>query len=63
VLDGVPVNQIQAVTDDIRAAVRRELPDICNKIEAAKRLSQDDRNELLRVSSEIVANRIGEDER
>ena len=54
-LDKVPVNQIQPVTDEVRAAVRRELGDICDKIESGEKLSEDDLNALLKVATETVA--------
>jgi F-type H+-transporting ATPase subunit alpha len=54
-LDKVPVDQIQPVTDEVRAAVRRELGDICDKIESGEKLSEDDRNALLKVAAETVA--------
>jgi F-type H+-transporting ATPase subunit alpha len=54
VLDRVPVDQIQPVTDKIRAAVCHQLSDICDRIEAAEKLSEGDRNVLLKVASETV---------
>lgn len=54
-LDPVPVGDIQRVTDEIRQAVREKLGDICNKIEDGEKLSESDRNTLLQVASETIA--------
>lgn len=53
-LDEVPVDHIQRVTDAIRGAVRKHLNEIGHKIESGEKLSADDRNELIRVSAETV---------
>jgi F-type H+-transporting ATPase subunit alpha len=62
-LDEVPVDQIQQVTDQVRRAVRQELAEICDKIESGEKLSENDRNELLRVASHTVADSTEEVER
>ena len=54
-LDDVPLDQVQAVTDAIRAAVRQNLRAICDRIESGAKLSDDDRNALRKVASEIVS--------
>ena len=54
-LDKVPVDQIQAVTYQLRSAVRRQAAQICDHITAGQSLSDDDRNALLRVASDAVA--------
>jgi F-type H+-transporting ATPase subunit alpha len=54
VLDEVPVDQIQPVTDAIRAAVREQLGEICDQIEAAQKLSDSDRQDLLQVATQTV---------
>jgi F-type H+-transporting ATPase subunit alpha len=56
-LDEVPVERIQAVTDEIRQAVRQQLDDVCDRIEAAETLSEDDRNSLLKVATQTVSRR------
>ncbi len=53
-LDEVPVNEIQPVTDHIRRQVRQELGDICDKIEAGEKLSDSDRTHLVEVASQCV---------
>jgi F-type H+-transporting ATPase subunit alpha len=55
VLDEVPVDDIQRVTDEIRAAVREGLEDVCERIEAGEKLSDDDRNQILKVAYRTVA--------
>jgi F-type H+-transporting ATPase subunit alpha len=54
-LDNVPVEQIQEVTDRVREAVRQQLGEVCDRIEAGEKLSEDDRNALLKVSSKAVS--------
>jgi len=54
VLDEVPVDHIQRVTDEIRTAVRQSLDDVCEKIEAGEKLSEDDRNCLLKIAFKTV---------
>ena len=53
-LDQVPVDQIQSVTNDIRRQVRRKLGDICNKIEAGEKLSESDRAHLIQIASTSI---------
>jgi F-type H+-transporting ATPase subunit alpha len=68
VLDGVPLDDIQRVTDDIRQAVREELAEICDRIEAGEKLSDRDRATVLQVASKTVDTamdnnaKLGEDE-
>jgi F-type H+-transporting ATPase subunit alpha len=54
VLDEVSVEQIQPVTEAIRDAVRQELRELCNSIEAGQKLSEEDRQALLKVASKVV---------
>jgi F-type H+-transporting ATPase subunit alpha len=68
VLDGVSLDDIQRVTDDIRQAVREELAEICDRIEAGEKLSDRDRATVLQVASKTVDTamdnnaKLGEDE-
>ncbi|MBE9102995.1 alternate F1F0 ATPase, F1 subunit alpha [Vacuolonema iberomarrocanum] len=55
VLDDVPLDQVQAVTDAIQAAVRQNLKAVCDRIESGVKLSDDDRNALRKVASETVS--------
>lgn len=54
-LDAVPLDDMQQVTDAVRAAVRHALPEVCDRIQAGEKLSEGDRHALLKVASETIA--------
>jgi F-type H+-transporting ATPase subunit alpha len=54
-LDEVPVNQMQSVTDAMRQAVRTHCFEVCDHIQAGHPLAEDDRNALLKVMARTIA--------
>ena len=54
VFDSVPLDRIKLVENSIRETVENQLPDLCQRIEAGKKLSEGDRASLLELAQEIV---------
>lgn len=54
--DDIPLDQIGKAERIVRRAVVEELPDLCEEIEAGEALSDDDKEKLLRVMKEALAN-------
>jgi len=53
-LNTVPVEQVSKAEQMIRSKVTSELPEVCQRIESGKLLSDKDRAELLRVIGEVL---------
>lgn len=51
IFDAVAVEKIELAAKAIRQAVRAQLPDVCQKIEAGKKLSRSDRQSLLEMAT------------
>ncbi|GAB4529335.1 MAG: alternate F1F0 ATPase, F1 subunit alpha [Pleurocapsa sp.] len=56
VFDPVPLAEVKLVESKLRQAVREKLPDICQRIEGGKKLTQGDRMSLLNIAQETVEN-------
>ena len=54
VLDAVPLDKIGLGEKAIRQAIREQLPEVCQRIEAGEKLSQSDRLSLLNTAREII---------
>ena len=54
VFDSVSLDRIKLVENSIRETVEKQLPDLCQRIEAGKKLSESDRASLLELAQEIV---------
>ena len=54
VFDTVPLEKISLVEKAMGQAVRAELPDVCQRIEAGKRLSDGDRQSLISIAHKIL---------
>ena len=54
VFDTVPLEKISLVEKAMGQAVRVELPDVCQRIEAGERLSQGDRKSLISIARKIL---------
>ena len=57
--DALPIEQVRQAEQDVRAAVIRDLPDICRRIVEGKPLSDDYRAQLLRAAQRAIEERIG----
>ena len=55
VLDDVPVTSVATVERALRAAVRRQQPGACERIEQGRTLEDDDREELLGLARRVTA--------
>jgi F-type H+-transporting ATPase subunit alpha len=53
-LDTIPLEQVAEAERVIRRAVTRELPALCQRMEAGTRFTEEDRNELVRVAREAI---------
>ncbi|MFW6083908.1 MAG: F0F1 ATP synthase subunit alpha, partial [Gemmatimonadota bacterium] len=53
--DDLSVEAVPTAETRIRRAVREDLPDLCRRIEAGRRLSQEDRGRLLEVARAAIA--------
>ncbi|MCD6672908.1 MAG: F0F1 ATP synthase subunit alpha [Burkholderiaceae bacterium] len=55
VFDEVPTTRVGAIERIVRSEVRRELPNVCARIEGGESLDEDDRDALLGFARKIVA--------
>lgn len=55
ILDAVSTKKVAEAEEQIRDAVRREVPDLCRRIEEGKKLGDEDANRLLEVIRAAVA--------
>jgi F-type H+-transporting ATPase subunit alpha len=63
VLDEVPIEQVGKAEAAIREAVREQLIDLYARIEAGEKLTQTDRDAILRVARDVVAKKFREEPR
>ena len=54
VLDTVPGEKIRLVEKALGQAVREQLPDVCQRIEAGEKLSEGDRQSLINIAHKIL---------
>ncbi len=54
ILDTVPLAKIDSTEKIMRQAIKEQLPDVCQRIEAGEKLSKSDRISLLELAQEIV---------
>ena len=60
--DHVPVEQIKPVEKALRQAITEQLPDICQRIQAGEKLSEDDIQEIHNVGSKTLLTKVNSDE-
>jgi len=54
ILDGVPVEKISEVEDDIRKSMKEDLPELCHDILEGKKLDEESRQKLEKICREVV---------
>jgi F-type H+-transporting ATPase subunit alpha len=52
--DEIPPGRVGDIAEEIRGAVRRELPDLCERIVEGERLEEEDRKALLEVAENVI---------
>lgn len=54
IVDELPLERIPAIEQALRQAVRTQLPDLCQRIEAGQPLRDADREQLLRMAKRVI---------
>ena len=54
IFDTVPINKVGALEKSLCQAIKEQLPDICQRIESGAKLSQSDRQIILKIAQETL---------